>query len=103
LITPKLQRANRDAVDADITGSAEVLRSNVTQQYLLVLQAEDRAKLQDTLLGAAKAQLVLAQARAIVGSATQLDVTRAEVSLSQQQVQVLQARNQIEIEKLRRQ
>jgi outer membrane protein TolC len=100
LITPKLQRANRDAVDADITGSAEVLRSNVTQQYLLVLQAEDRAKLQDTLLGAAKAQLVLAQARAIVGSATQLDVTRAEVSLSQQQVQVLQARNQIEIEKL---
>jgi len=101
LITPKLQRANRDAVDADITGSAEVLRSNVTQQYLLVLQAEDRAKLQDTLLGAAKAQLVLAQARAIVGSATQLDVTRAEVSLSQQQVQVLQARNQIEIEKLR--
>ena len=101
LITPKLQRANRDAVDADITGSAEVLRSNVTQQYLSALQAEDRAKLQDTLLVAAKSQLVLAQARAIVGSATQLDVTRAEVALSQQQVQVLQARNQIEIEKLR--
>jgi outer membrane protein len=88
-------------VDADITGSAEVLRSNVTQQYLTALQSEDRAKLQDTLLVAAKSQLVLAQARAIVGSATQLDVTRAEVALSQQQVQVLQARNQIEIEKLR--
>lgn len=101
LITPKLQRANRDAVEADITGSAEALRSQVTQQYLSALQAEDRAKLQDTLLVAAKSQHVLAQARALVGSATQLDVQRAEVALGQQQVQVLQARNQIEIEKLR--
>jgi len=101
LITPKLQRANRDAVDADINGSAETLRSEVTQQYLTELQAEDRAKLQDTLLVTANAQLVLAQARALVGSATQLDVQRAEVALSQQQVQVLQARNQIEIEKLK--
>ncbi len=101
LITPRLQRASRDAVEADITGSAEALRSQVTQQYLSVLQAEDRAKLQDTLLVAAKSQHVLAQARALVGSATQLDVQRAEVALAQQQVQVLQARNQIEIEKLR--
>jgi len=101
LVTPKLQRANRDAVEADITGSAEALRSQVTQQYLSALQAEDRAKLQDTLLVAAKSQHVLAQARALVGSATQLDVQRAEVALGQQQVQVLQARNQIEIEKLR--
>src|SRR6266542_1276994 len=101
LITPRLERANRDAVEADITGSAEVLRSQVTQQYLTTLQAEDRAKLQDTLLVAAKSQLVLAQARALVGSATQLDVQRADVALGQQQVQVLQARNQIEIEKLR--
>ena len=101
LITPRLQRANRDAVEADITGSAELLRAQVTQQYLSVLQAEDRAKLQDTLLVAAKAQVVLAQARALVGSATQLDVQRAEVSLGQQQVEVLQAKNQIEIEKLR--
>src|SRR6266511_226860 len=101
LITPRLQRANRDAVEADITGSAEIRRAQVTQQYLSVLQAEDRAKLQDTLLVAAKAQVVLAQARALVGSATQLDVQRAEISLGQQQVEVLQAKNQIEIEKLR--
>jgi outer membrane protein len=101
LITPRLQRASRDAVEADITGSAELLRAQVTQQYLSVLQAEDRAKLQDTLLVAAKSQVVLAQARALVGSATQLDVQRSEISLGQQQVGVLQARNQIEIEKLR--
>jgi outer membrane protein len=100
-LTPKLQRANRNAVEADITGSAEKLRANVTQQYLAVLQAEDRASLQDTLLVAAQTQLVLAKARSLVGSGTQLDVSRAEVSVGQQQVQVLQARNLIEIEKLR--
>jgi outer membrane protein len=100
-VAPKLERASRDAVEADITGSAEVLRSTVTQQYLAVLQAQDRATLQDTLLAAAKNQLVLAQARALVGSGTQLDVSRAEVTVGQNQVQVIQARNQIEIEKLR--
>ncbi|HEY8167002.1 MAG TPA: TolC family protein [Gemmatimonadaceae bacterium] len=101
LLTPKVQRASRDAVEADINGSAEILRSQVTQQYLSVLQSEDRATLQDTLLVAANAQVILAQARALVGSGTQLDVQRAEVAQSQQQVQVLQARNTIEMEKIR--
>ncbi len=100
-ITPKLQRANRNAVEADITGSAEKLRSNVTQQYLEVLQAQDRASLEDTLLLAVQSQLVLAKARALVGSGTQLDVSRAEVTVGQNQVQVIQARNTIEIEKLK--
>jgi outer membrane protein len=100
-IAPKLQRANRDAVEADINGDAQVLRANVTQQYLAVLQAQERASLQDTLLVQAQSQLVLAKARALVGSGTQLDISRAEVAVGQQQVQVIQARNQIEIEKLR--
>ncbi len=100
-ITPRLQRANRDAVEADITGSSELLRATVAQQYLTVLQSIARADLQDTLLVAAQGQLVLAQARALVGSGTALDVSRAEVAVGQQQVQVLQGRNQIEIEKLR--
>jgi outer membrane protein len=101
LIAPKLERASRDAVEADIAGSAELLRAGVTQQYLAVLQAQDRAALQDTLLVAAQSQLVLAQARSLVGSGTALDVSRAEVTVGQQQVQVIQARNQVEIEKLR--
>lgn len=101
LLTPKVQRASRDAVEADITGSRERLRANVTQQYLAVLQAQDRADLQDTLLVAAQNQLVLSKARALVGSATQLDVSRAEVTVGQQRVQVIQARNLIEIEKIR--
>ncbi len=100
-ITPKLQRANRDAVEADITGSALKLRADVTQQYLAVLQSQARASLQDTLLVAAQSQLVLAKARALVGSGTQLDVSRAEVTVGQNEVQVIEARDLIEIEKLR--
>jgi outer membrane protein len=101
LITPSLQRANRDAVEADITGATETLRSNVRQQYLSVLQAEATADLHDSLVVASQQELILAQAREIVGSGTQLDVQRADVALGLQKVQALKARNQIEIEKLR--
>jgi outer membrane protein len=101
LITPSLQRANRDAVEADITGATETLRSNVAQQYLTALQAEASADLQDSLVVAAQQELILAQAREIVGSGTQLDVQRAEVQLGLQKVQALKARNQVDIEKLR--
>ena len=101
LVTPSLQRANRDAVEADITGASENLRSNVSQQYLSALQAEATADLQDSLALASQQELILAQAREIVGSGTQLDVQRAEVALGLQKVQVLKARNQVEIEKLR--
>jgi len=101
LITPSLQRANRDAVEADITGATESLRSNVAQRYLSVLQAEANADLQDSLVVASQQELILAQAREIVGSGTQLDVQRADVALGLQRVQVLKARNLVEIEKLR--
>jgi outer membrane protein TolC len=101
VLAPKVQRANRDAVEADISASGENLRTSVVQQYLSVLQAQENAELQDTLVAAAKAQVVLAQARALVGSGTQLDVSRAEVTLGQAQVQQLQARNSIEVEKLK--
>ena len=101
LITPSLQRANRDAVEADITGASETLRNNVRQQYLSSLQAEANADLQDSLVVASQQELILAQAREIVGSGTQLDVQRAEVALGLQKVQALKARNQVDIEKLR--
>ena len=101
LITPSLQRASRDAVEADITGATETLRSDVAQQYLSALQAEATADLQVSLVVASQQELILAQAREIVGSGTQLDVSRAEVALGLQRVQALKARNQVEIEKLR--
>jgi outer membrane protein len=101
LIAPRLQRANADAVEADIAGGEQQLRTNVTQQYLLALQQQARAALQDTLIVTAQAQLDLARARVAVGAATVLDVRRAEVTLGQARVAAIQARNQAEVEKLR--
>lgn len=98
---PKLNRASVRAAEADIRGNEAQLRTDVTQQYLAVLQQQTRAALQDTLLVTTRAQLELAKAREAVGSATGLDVRRAEVQVGQQQVAALQARNQVEIEKLR--
>jgi outer membrane protein len=100
-LTPKAAVATREAVDADISGSSELLRANVTQQYLSVLQAQARAALQDTLVKTAQAQLDLATAKVQVGSGTSLDIRRAEVALGQTQVALLRERNNVEIEKLR--
>lgn len=100
-VTPRLQRANRQAVEADITGASESLRTTIQQQYLNVLQSEARLELQDTLIENARSQLELAKGRAEVGAGTQLDVQRAQVALGQQEVQRLQAENQLQIDKLR--
>ncbi|MDQ2664861.1 MAG: TolC family protein [Gemmatimonadota bacterium] len=100
-LTPKAAVANREAVEADISGSGELLRSNVTTQYLSVLQAKARSALQDTLVLTAQGQLDLAKAKVAVGSGTSLDIRRAEVALGQSQVALLRERNNVEIEKLR--
>ena len=100
-VNPKAALANRDAVEADIIGNSEQLRAAVTQQYLSVLQAQARSALQDTLVKTAETQLELAKAKVAVGSGTSLDIRRAEVALGQQQVALLTARNNVEVEKLR--
>ncbi|AHG90441.1 outer membrane efflux protein [Gemmatirosa kalamazoonensis] len=101
ILTPRVQRANAEAVESDITASEQTLRSNVTAQYILALQQQARAALQDTLVATAAAQLELAKARVAVGAATILDARQAEVALGQLQVAAIQARNQAQVEKLR--
>ncbi|MDB4885874.1 MAG: outer rane efflux protein [Gemmatimonadetes bacterium] len=100
-VQPKAAMAQREAVEADITGSAEQLRAVVTQQYLTVLQAQARSALQDTLLITAQTQLDLAKAKVAVGSGTILDIRRAEVALGQTQVALLRARNDVQVERVR--
>jgi outer membrane protein len=100
-VNPKAAVANREAIEADISGSGEQLRATVTQQYLSVLQAQARSALQDTLVNTAETQLELAKAKLAVGSGTSLDIRRAEVALGQAQVALLTARNNVEVEKLR--
>jgi len=99
LLNPRVQKANVAAADADVALSAEVVHAGVAQQYLSTLQAEARATLQDSLVITSEAQLELVRARAAVGSGTQLDVARAEVTLGQARVQALQAHNTAAIEK----
>jgi outer membrane protein len=101
LLTPKMESANVHAAEAAVAGSVQRLRTAVTQQYLNVLQQRARAAMQDTLLVAAQAQLTLARARADAGAVTPLDVRRAEVAVGQQEVALVQAANQAEIETLR--
>lgn len=101
LMAPRAGRASLEAAEAEITSSEQTLRSTVIQQYLTVLQSQSRAVMQETLLVSSQAQLDLARARAQVGAANQLDVRRAEVAVGQQQVALLQARNLVEVEKLR--
>lgn len=100
-VNPKAAVANRNAVEADINGSAEQLRAAVTQQYLTVLQAQARSALQDTLVHTAQVQLDLAKAKVAVGSGTILDVRSAEVALGRAQVAQLTEQNNVEVEKLR--
>jgi outer membrane protein len=101
LLAPKLQRANLDAAESDLTNADAVMRLAVTGQYLNVLAAQARAQLNDTLLASAQAQLDLSRAQAAVGAATTLDVRRAEVQVGQAQVAILRERNNVETEKLR--
>jgi outer membrane protein len=101
LLAPRSARANRDAAEADIRGSAEALRAAVTQQYLFVLQAEARAQVADSLIITARGQLDLAQARVAVGAGNKLDVTRAEVAMGQAEVTSLTNHNTAQVEKLR--
>ena len=101
VLGPRIQKANRDAIESDVSSSELTLETLVTQQYLNVLQAQARAALQDTLVASAEAQLLLARAREGVGAATALDTRRTEVALGQAQVAAIQAHNTVEIEMLR--
>jgi len=100
-VGPKRQNANVRAANADITGSQINVQATVTQDYLTVLQDQAKVILQDTLIAQAQLQLDLAKAKVAVGSGTQLDVSKAQVTLGQAQVAAIQARNQVDIDKLR--
>lgn len=101
LLQPRANKLAERATDAEVDAASQQLRTTVTQQYLISLQAQARSVLQDTLLESSRLTLDLAKARLAAGSATTLDVQRAEVALGQQRVQVVQARNTLAIESLR--
>lgn len=98
---PKAARASRDASEADITSQSEVLRSQVTTQYIAALQSQAEAAVLDTLVASAQGQLDLVNAKMALGAATIVDVRAAEVAVGQAQVQSLNEHNTAQLDKLR--
>jgi outer membrane protein len=97
----KAARANVSASESDMVTAELSLRLAITGQYFLVLQDQAQTQLQDTLVALNRLQVELARAKAGVGSATSLDVKRAEVALGTQQVAALRARNTGAVDLLR--
>lgn len=101
LYAPKAAKVARDASDADIRNSASVLRSQVTTQYILVLQQEAQAAVQDSLVQSFQGQAGLVSAKIAAGAATIIDMRTAEVSVAQAQVTALQLHNAAKVERLK--
>lgn len=99
------QKANRRAVDADISNAIEVLRSDVTIQYLNALQAAAQTEVARQQVQRNADFLALARARYTVGQSTMLDVRQAEVLKGQSDVALLRAQqteNEAKLELFRR-
>jgi outer membrane protein len=101
LTAPGQAKAQLRAVDASVQGARVNLQALVTQQYLAILQAQAQVELAQTQVTRNDEFLRLAQARFQVGQATMLDVRQAEVAKGQADVGLLQARQNVIVEKLR--
>ncbi len=101
LSQPGLRKAQLNAADADLTGAESNLVTGVTQQYLTVLQARDRADVARQQLQHDEEFLKLAQARYDVGRASLIDVRQAQVARGSAEVASLRARTAVDVEKLR--
>jgi outer membrane protein len=100
VLEPRRARSQQRATEARVEGVASQLEANVRQGYLAVLQA-DAAALQAAQEVERTAQHVrLAQARLDVGTATPLDLRRAEVQHGQAEVRLIQAENTAVAERL---
>jgi outer membrane protein len=101
LYAPKAARAFRDASDADVLNGASLLRSQVTTQYIVVLQQEAQAAVSDSLVQSAQGQLNLVNAKLEAGAATIVEVRTGEVATAQAQVTALQLHNAARVERLK--
>jgi outer membrane protein len=95
LMQPAITRAQERATEHRIVGAEANLASQVAQQYLSVLQAEEVVAQAEREVSRTDEHLRLAQARLDVGAGTPLDVRRAETQKGQAQVKLLQARNTV--------
>jgi outer membrane protein len=100
LMQPSIARAQDRATEQRIAGAAASLASQVTQQYLSVLQGEEDLAQAEREVARAREHERLARARLEVGAGIPLDVRRAEVQRGQAEVRLLQARNALSAARL---
>ena len=99
------QKANRRAVDADISSAVETLRGDIKIQYLTALQAVAQTEVARQQVQRNADFLALARAKYTVGQNTMLDVRQAEVLKGQSDVALLRAQqteNEAKLELFRR-
>jgi len=101
LSQPATARAQQHAAEATLDGTANNIRTGITQQYLAVLQAREQVGLAEVQVRRNQEFLRLADARFQVGQATQLDVRQAQVALGQSEVQLLQNQQLVVVSILR--
>ncbi|HEX6089005.1 MAG TPA: TolC family protein [Gemmatimonadales bacterium] len=105
LTGPAQTRAMQNATEEEIISAEQLLRADVTTQYLASLQAVAQVDVARQQVQRNDDFLKLAQARYQVGQATLLDVRRAEVEKGVAEVNLLRAHqtaNEAKLELLRR-
>jgi outer membrane protein len=95
LLRPSVVRDRNRAIDAEIEGASAGLVDQVTQAYLLALQADEELLQARTELERTRLLVRQAEAQVEVGAATPLDIRRAEIQEGQAEVRLLQAENGI--------
>ena len=93
--------AARKATEATVDAAGYTLATNVTQQYLAALRAQDEVLLAQREYESAQRSHELATARFDLGAVTRLDVATAEVERGRAEVGLLQAQQQAQTSKLR--
>jgi len=93
--------AQLHAADMDIAGALTLLQTSVKQEYINLLEARAQADLAQHVVSRAQELLNLAQARFNVGQNTMIDVRQAQVTKGNADVQLLQARQNVQVEVLK--
>ncbi|HEX7117714.1 MAG TPA: TolC family protein [Longimicrobiales bacterium] len=92
----RAERAGMQAAEAAVAAAELQLRQEVMAAYYEAVQAERRLEVEEALLASAREQLGMTEQRFQIGSANREDVLGAQVTVSNRERAVLQARGEVE-------
>jgi len=91
ITAPGLQKANLQATDEEISNQDNLLKADVTTQYLIAQQSDAQVDVNRQQLERNKNFLDLANAKFRVGQGTLIEVRQAEVQVGQAELDLLRA------------